>query len=227
MKKKWIIICSISILISAAIFADTEFDVYYYGVPVTDTYTAVNKDKFAHKSALGIGNDLGFYFVNFPHADIGIACNYGAEFFRTAEVPFISKIISSQFAVFDWAVCAFVNAAPVVRFTVNRYHSFIVSQGIQFRLLFAEKSENEEMGMLAWQMDAFLHGGYRLWVLNKTNFRLGLSTGAYIFVPVGVAYAAGITHGGIKASLDEMTGGGFGTRLYAGVCVNFNGRNRN
>ena len=119
MKKKWIIICSISILISAAIFADTEFDVYYYGVPVTDTYTAVNKDKFAHKSALGIGNDLGFYFVNFPHADIGIACNYGAEFFRTAEVPFISKIISSQFAVFDWAVCAFVNAAPVVRFTVN------------------------------------------------------------------------------------------------------------
>jgi len=83
------------------------------------------------------------------------------------------------------------------------------------------------MGMLAWQMDAFLHGGYRLWVLNRTNFRLGLSTGAYIFVPVGVAYAAGITHGGIKASLDEMTGGGFGARLYAGVCMNFSGRNRN
>ena len=212
---------------ASALFANVELDINYYGVPMMNIYTTKNNEKFAHKSALGIDNYWGFYFSSpTDFMDIGISLGVGADFFRNVHMPTLSTTtpFSAQKVSFNWVTDIFLNVAPVVRFTINECHSFVVSLGTQFRMTLGEKTGAEDIALFAWQIDLPIHAGYRLWFLNKDTFQLGLSAGAHFVIPCGVVYAGEITRGGTTEEYEGWIRGGFGTKLYAGVCMNFGDR---
>ncbi|MBQ9237745.1 MAG: hypothetical protein IJ191_00290 [Treponema sp.] len=215
------------IFAASALFANVELDINYYGVPMMDTYTVKNVEKLAHKSALGIDNYWGFYFLyptNF--LDIGISFGYGADFFRTVRMPTLSTAtpFPAQNVSFNWATDIFLNIAPVIRYTINERHSFVMSFGMQFRMTLGEKTGTEDIALFAWQIDLPIHAGYRLWFLNKDKFHLGLSTGVHFVIPCGVVYAGEITRGGIAEEYEGWIRGGFGAKLSVGLCMNFGNR---
>ena len=222
--RKYLVFIAVHVLFYSAIFANVELSINYYGTPIMDIYTVKSHEKLAHKLAVGIDNYWGFYFsspTNFMN--IGISLGYGADFFRNVQIPTLSTTtpFPAQKVLFDWGMDIFLNVAPVVRFIVDRRHSFVVSLGTQFRMLLAEINGNDSFALFAWQVDIPIHAGYRLWLLNKEKFHLGLSTGFHLIVPCGVVYAGEITKGGIVEEYEGFICGGFGAKLYLGLCMNF------
>lgn len=209
------------VFLNTLLFAGVELDVDYYGTPIMDTYTKETHEKFSHKSALGVDNCWNFYFASPVFMNIGLSLGYGVDYFRTMQIPALSPTFPNQKIAFDWGVDIFVNAGAVVRFNLNAMNSFIASSGVQFRLILAEKNGSEQIALISPQFDFLLHGGYRLWFLNKEKFSLGFSTGLHLIVPCGVVLSAELTRGSLVEECEKMTAGGFGAKLYLGLCMNF------
>lgn len=231
MKKRFVLVFAVFFL-SASVFANVELSQRLFISPInlmaleSDSDGVVPEQQMIFKmpSYIGTEVDANFFFGSpCSFIDLGLNVNFGCDF--ASKVIFEKDDATDTMKGFATELAFLIG--PVIRFNIGERHSFVVTPGVKFDLLYLIQDldeDTDEESFLSFATSINVGLGYRFWFVNKGGFHFGLCAGTNISFDKDGLFYSGLASDSLDESIDYEISSGLKTEFYLGVVFNFGDR---